>query len=117
MTLLVSIAVLLGPAAPTTTQQDYRAERIQQAITWGFCGHHFRKCEDGETAKRIAWCESRYDLHAQNGQYLGLFQMGDHERSTYGHGWSAWLQAKAANAYQNVSGWTPWNASRFCWAW
>lgn len=115
MTLLVSIAVLLGPTAAPTQKDHTGVERIKEAITWSFCGHHYRKCEDGETAKRIAWCESRYNRYAQNGQYLGLFQMGSNERYIYGHGWTAWLQAKAANAYQNVSGWGPWNASRVCW--
>ncbi len=61
-------------------------------------------------ALRVALCESRYDVNAQNGQYLGLFQMGSHERSTYGHGSTPLAQARAAYRYFVASGrdWSPW---------
>jgi hypothetical protein len=64
-------------------------------------------CED---AVAVAWCESRLDTSAQNGQYLGLFQMGSQERSLFGHGDSAHDQALAAHRYFVVSGrdWSPW---------
>lgn len=63
-----------------------------------------------EQALAVAWCESRYDVWAGNGQYLGLFQMGDYARSTYGHGDTALEQARAAYAYFAASGydWSPW---------
>ena len=58
----------------------------------------------------IAWCESRLDTTAQNGQYLGLFQMGSYERSLFGHGATAHDQALAAHRYFVRSGrdWSPW---------
>lgn len=58
----------------------------------------------------IAWCESRYQTGAQNGQYLGLFQMGSSERRLFGHGSTAYEQARAAHRYFVVSGrdWSPW---------
>ena len=64
-----------------------------------------------DQAIRVAWCESRYDTNAHNGQYLGLFQMGTFARSKYGHGPTAGEQAKAAFAYFVDSGrnWGPWS--------
>jgi hypothetical protein len=66
------------------------------------------------TAQCIAYRESRYQTWAQNGQYLGIFQMGSHERALFGHGNDAWSQARAAKRYFDYerahgrSGWGPW---------
>ena len=62
-------------------------------------------------AVNVAWCESRLSTTAQNGQYLGLFQMGSSERRLFGHGPSAHDQALAAHRYFVVSGrdWSPWS--------
>jgi hypothetical protein len=62
-------------------------------------------------ALSVAWCESRYSTTAQNGQYLGLFQMGWSERRLFGHGRGALAQAKAAHRYFVLSGrdWSPWS--------
>ena len=64
-------------------------------------------CED---ALAVAWCESRFRTTAQNGQYLGLFQMGSYERQLFGHGQTARGQAVAAHRYFVRSGrdWSPW---------
>lgn len=61
-------------------------------------------------ALAVARCESTLSVYAQNGQYLGLFQMGDYARSRYGHGMDALTQARAAYAYFRDSGsdWSPW---------
>ncbi|MFO7572957.1 MAG: hypothetical protein R6W48_10225 [Gaiellaceae bacterium] len=58
----------------------------------------------------VAWCESRFDTNARNGQYLGLFQMGSSERRLFGHGSTAHEQARAAHRYFVLSGrdWSPW---------
>jgi hypothetical protein len=63
-----------------------------------------------QEALAIAWCESRHSTRAQNGQYLGLFQMGSSERRLFGHGATARAQAFAAHRYFVVSGrdWSPW---------
>ena len=63
-----------------------------------------------QEALAIAWCESRLSTRAQNGQYLGLFQMGSYERRLFGHGQSARDQAVAAHRYFVRSGrdWSPW---------
>ena len=62
-------------------------------------------------ALRVARCESGYSVSAQNGQYLGLFQMGASERRLFGHGDTAHEQALAAHRYFVRSGrdWSPWS--------
>ena len=64
----------------------------------------------GAQAVAVAWCESRLTTTAQNGQYLGLFQMGSSERRLFGHGSTAHAQALAAHRYFVASGrdWSPW---------
>jgi hypothetical protein len=63
-------------------------------------------CEAGE----FHWLTTRRPWDAGNGQYRGMFQMGSHERSTYGHGSGPWAQAQAASRYYRASGsdWSPW---------
>ena len=62
-------------------------------------------------AVAVSRCESGFRTDAQNGQYLGLFQMGSAERSLFGHGASAVEQATAAHRYFVASGrnWSPWS--------
>ena len=66
-----------------------------------------------DEAVAVARCESRLSTSAQNGQYLGLFQMGSYERRLFGHGSSAREQAVAAHRYFVRSGrdWSPWSCS------
>lgn len=63
-------------------------------------------------AMAVVRCETggTYSVYAQNGQYLGIFQMGSTERATYGHGWTPLAQAQAAYRYFVASGrdWSPW---------
>jgi hypothetical protein len=71
--------------------------------------HVFRShCQD---ALRVARCESGHQVTAQNGQYLGLFQMGSSERRLFGHGPTALEQARAAYRYFVLAGrdWSPWS--------
>jgi hypothetical protein len=62
-------------------------------------------------ALAVARCESQLNTTAQNGQYLGLFQMGTYARSLFGHGSTAREQAIAARRYFVRSGrdWSPWS--------
>lgn len=62
-------------------------------------------------ALSVSWCESRYHVTAENGQYLGLFQMGAYARSLYGHSSTALGQAHSALLYFVASGrdWSPWS--------
>ena len=64
-----------------------------------------------QEALAVARCESRLSTGAQNGQYLGLFQMGSSERRLFGHGSTARDQAAAAHRYFVRSGrdWSPWS--------
>jgi hypothetical protein len=67
--------------------------------------------DDCRAAIAVAWCESHLQTNAQNGQYLGLFQMGSYERQLFGHGPTAHAQAVAAHRYFVNSGrdWSPWS--------
>ena len=62
-------------------------------------------------ALQVARCESGLRTDAQNGQYLGLFQMGLQARRLFGHGNTAEIQARAARRYFLASGhdWSPWS--------
>jgi hypothetical protein len=64
-----------------------------------------------QEAVAVAWCESHLSTTAENGQYLGLFQMGSYERRLFGHGETAHAQAVAAHRYFVRSGrdWSPWS--------
>lgn len=76
--------------------------------TTAICHVFGRYCDQ---ALRVASCESGRATWAQNGQYLGMFQMGSWERATYGHGSTALAQAQAAYRYFSASGydWSPWS--------
>lgn len=66
-----------------------------------------------DEALRVAACETghTFSTRAENGQYLGLFQMGSSERASYGHGSSPLEQTLAAYVYFVTSGrdWSPWS--------
>ena len=66
-----------------------------------------------DQAISVARCESGLSVWASNGQYLGMFQMGESERATYGHGSTPLAQAQAAYRYFTASGrdWSPWQCS------
>lgn len=78
------------------------------------CDVFGRYCEQ---AVDVAWCESRLKPAARNGQYLGLFQMGAHERELFGHGPTAYAQSRAAHRYFLSSGrdWSPWSCRPWRW--
>lgn len=61
-------------------------------------------------ARTVAWCESKFSVYAHNGQYHGVFQMGDSERATYGgSSLDPWDQVTAAKRYRVAAhGWGPW---------
>lgn len=82
--------------------------RLERSPVKAICFVFGNRC--GE-ALRVARCESGYQTTAQNGQYLGMFQMGTSERRLFGHGSTALAQAKAAYRYFVRSGrdWSPWS--------
>lgn len=63
-------------------------------------------------ALAVSSCETggTFNVYASNGQYQGLFQMGDYARSRYGHGYTPLAQARAAYRYFADAGydWSPW---------
>jgi hypothetical protein len=82
--------------------------RLEYSPVKAIC-HVFRtRCDE---ALLVAGCESGYRTTAQNGQYLGMFQMGTNERRLFGHGPTALAQARAAYRYFVRAGrdWSPWS--------
>jgi hypothetical protein len=63
-------------------------------------------------ALSVSGCETggTYSVYAQNGQYLGLFQMGSNERAIYGHSTVPYWQARFAYNYFAATNfnWSPW---------
>ena len=73
---------------------------------------HWQERPDRVKAFDVIACETggHYNTTAENGQFLGLFQMGSWARARYGHGRSARAQARAAYLYWRQSGWAGWEA-------
>lgn len=92
-------------AARRTLQSAYVAPTSVEGVICAVFGPY---CSQ---AVAVARCESTLNVYARNGQYEGLFQMGDYARSTYGHGWDAWTQTRAAYAYFRDAGWSPWECA------
>jgi hypothetical protein len=80
---------------------------VRRAVyaVWGF---------EAPAAMRVAACETgrTWNVWATNGQYWGVFQMGSHERATYGFAWNVWEQARGAHRYWSRAGWSPWAQCR-----
>lgn len=63
-------------------------------------------------ALSVASCESHYSVYATNGQYHGIFQMGERERARFGGStFDVWEQVRAAYAYYRIAGWSPWQCA------
>jgi hypothetical protein len=90
-------------------KESRRLASLNAAPRKAIC-HVFGNHYCGE-ALAVARCESRLSTKAQNGQYLGLFQMGSSERHLFGHGATAIQQSRAAHRYFMRSGrdWSPWS--------
>ena len=82
--------------------------QVAESPTKAICYVFGDRCNE---ALRVARCESGIRTTAQNGQYLGIFQMGTSERRLFGHGPTALAQAQAAYRYFVRSGrdWSPWS--------
>lgn len=106
--IVASISLLAVPN--NSGAQISKLLKIHQAINLAWCGNPNKYCEVSREAWRVSACESRHNIWAKNGQYLGLFQMGYFARLKYGHAWNAWVQAKAAHRYYiDAGGWGPWS--------
>lgn len=78
------------------------------AVRLAWCGQSNTWCAGARQAWTVAACESHWWPWAQNGQYLGMFQMGAWARARYGHANNPWGQARAAHRYWLHAGWSPW---------
>lgn len=67
--------------------------------------------DQGDKAVEVARCESELNPKAQRGQFLGLFQMGAHERADYGHSTDPLKQIQAAYRLFRERGWQPWTCA------
>ena len=96
--------ILAALTLAATAHADQGSQQRNAAIIQQVFGRY------GPQAVQVARCESGLSVYATNGQYLGLFQMGAYARARFGHGWNAWVQARAAYAYFRASGygWGPW---------
>lgn len=105
--LLVRVTRTIGAIRRVIRERQAR-ETAARSPRAAICRVFGRYCRQ---AVAVAWCESRLETGAQNGQYLGLFQMGSEERRLFGHGRSAHQQAIAAHTYFVHSGrdWSPWS--------
>lgn len=111
------IVLLLIMSAPADAHYKPGTHNAVHAIQLVFCNGSNRTCREGNEAIGVAKCESsRYwsegrPQEARNGQYRGMFQMGERERDIYGHGPDPWTQAIAAFRYYVGSGrdWSPWD--------
>lgn len=87
-----------------------RAERRLESLppTKAICAVFGSYCQE---ALAVAWCESGHRTTAQNGQYLGMFQMGTDARRMFGHGATPRQQAVAAYRLFVYAGkdWSPWS--------
>lgn len=101
--IFVSALTFIKPVQARTETQT-----VKYAINLYWCGKIKKTCTAGKKALSVAWCESRFNMWARNGQYLGIFQMGTLERRIYGHAWNIWIQVKAAHKYYKDAGWRPW---------
>lgn len=108
--LLTALLVAAQSAAAHIRRSNYEVARRAVYAVWGPWASQAMavvKCETGGT----------YDVWAGYGkhQYWGLFQMGARERATYGHGWNAWAQARAAFRYFTAvhHSWGPWECKPY----
>ena len=118
LAVLVAVCGLMAlTQAATASADNVSKQRTKQII----CQIFGRYCKQ---AISVANCETggTFSVYAGEGkhQYHGLFQMGSWERRTYGHGYDAWAQARAAYRYFVATGrdWSPWQCRPGGWlAW
>jgi hypothetical protein len=114
-TLIFAYFILaIGYAADHEAQAHYQPglHNTRHAINLAWCGKSNSYCGASSEAWQVAYCETggTFSVWARNGQYLGLWQMGEYARARYGHGHDPWTQARAAHRYYVASGrdWSPW---------
>jgi hypothetical protein len=103
----------IGRAADAEAHYQPGVHNTRHAVNLAFCGKSNSYCGASSEAWSVARCETggTMSVWANNGQYLGLFQMGSYARAAYGHSANPWGQARAAHRYYVASGrdWSPWD--------
>jgi hypothetical protein len=110
--LAVAVAVLILYAAHTA-DAHYRPgqHNVRHAINQAWCGRANAYCGASSEAWQVAWCETggTMSVWAENGQYLGLFQVSSQwRRSIAGFAFNPWAQARHAHRIYALTGWSPW---------
>jgi len=119
LTLVIIITSFCAYPAKISAGIKHNKHVARLAISHYFChnGRPYHLCSLGRQALNVADCETGHTFYvgAANGQYLGIFQMGNNERKTFGYGKNAWAQTLGARRYYNYSlrvngyGWHPWS--------
>jgi hypothetical protein len=106
--LMIAVMVALVWAARADAHWQPGRHNTIHAIQLNF-GSHWRDAVDVShcEAGAFQWQVRGRPWTSANGQYKGLFQMGDWARDKFGHGPGPWAQAKAAakNFRSNGSRW------------
>jgi len=103
---VIALACLVAACLLLVTQADGRSRPPVPPRVFKAVRAEWRSTPNRVEAFDLIWCESRYDVDAENGQYLGLFQMGDWARARYGHGSTARAQARSAHRLWLDFGWS-----------
>ena len=106
--LIIALALALTFAPAAQGHWKPGIHNTRHAVNLAFCGKSNSYCAASVQAWQVTACESGHSVWARNGQYLGLFQMGDWARARYGHGVDPWKQSFAAARYWRSAGWSPW---------
>lgn len=111
-TLILTIATILALASPA---QGHLVKGLDRETSLNRAKKVARKVHDvfhnDETAHRwqyVISCESKFRKYARNGQYLGLTQMGEHERARCRWSWDMDRQLKATKCWWELAGWDAW---------
>ena len=93
---------LAGPLSHVEAGWSETQLRVYRGIRVVFPVHY-------RSARRVGYCESRFDPWARNGEYHGVFQLSAYYRRKYhvldGHWWQG---LRAAHAIYRAEGWGPW---------
>jgi hypothetical protein len=85
---------------------QHEAHRVANQIN-----HFFTSKRHRHEARAVSSCESKLNRRARNGQYWGLFQLGETERGEYGwRGWTIKAEVRAAHTMFKLNGhsWARW---------
>jgi hypothetical protein len=102
----------IGRAADAEAHYRPGVHNTRHAINLAFCGKSNSYCGASSEAWSVARCETggTFSVWANNGQYLGLFQVSENWRRTIpGFRFNPWAQARHAHTiYVRTGGWSHW---------